>query len=104
MNILTLALVAGLPVSAPIADVHYDVTIDTQTVAHRSIEVAMHFRVAGPGPVVLALPPWSPGHYTLLWFARRVSRFTPTADGHPLDWHKLDYQTWRIAAKPGQQV
>ena len=51
MNILTLALVAGLPVSAPIADVHYDVTIDTQPVAHRSIEVAMHFRVAGPGPV-----------------------------------------------------
>jgi predicted metalloprotease with PDZ domain len=104
MNILTLALLAGLPVSAPIADVHYDVTIDSQTVAHHSIDVAMHFRVAGPGPVVLALPAWSPGHYTVLWFARRVSHFSPTADGHELDWRKQDYQTWRIAVRQGQQV
>jgi predicted metalloprotease with PDZ domain len=98
---------AGTPparLSAPIADVHYDVTADTTTAARRSIDVAMHFRVAGPGPVILALPAWSPGHYTLLWFARRVSAFTPSAAGHPLDWGKVDYQSWRIATTPGQQV
>jgi predicted metalloprotease with PDZ domain len=102
MNISILALIGA--VSAPVTNVHYDVTIDSQSVAHRQIEVAMHFRVAGPGPVLLSLPAWSPGHYTVLWFARRVSHFNPTVDGQPLDWRKLDYQTWRITAKPGQLV
>jgi len=91
-------------VSAPIANVHYDVTIDSASVRRRTINVAMHFTVAGPGPVVLALPAWSPGHYTMLWFARRVSHFTPTAGGKPLEWRKLDYQTWRIAAKQGDAL
>jgi predicted metalloprotease with PDZ domain len=111
MRAIHFALVLATPlaaqqtrISAPIADVHYDVTADTATAQRRSIDVAMHFRVAGPGPVILALPAWSPGHYTLLWFARRVSAFTPTANGHPLDWGKLDYQTWRLATTPGQQV
>ncbi|HWZ57454.1 MAG TPA: hypothetical protein VNW46_00660 [Gemmatimonadaceae bacterium] len=101
---LLLAATPPATVSAPIADVHYDVTVDTSTVKHRSIDVTMHFRVTGPGPVVLALPAWSPGHYTLLWFSRRVSHFAPSTDGHPADWRMLDYQTWRIAAKSGQQM
>ena len=90
--------------SAPIADIHYDVTADTATTRRRAIDVAMHFKVAGPGPVILSLPAWSPGHYTLLWFSRRVSHFAPSANGHPLDWRQLDYQTWRIATTPGQHV
>jgi predicted metalloprotease with PDZ domain len=90
--------------SAPIANVRYDVTIDTATVKQRSIDVTMRFRVAGPGPVVLALPAWSPGHYTMLWFSRRVSNFAPSVGGHPADWRMLDYQTWRIAATPGQEM
>src|SRR5256885_1803438 len=48
------------------------------------------------GSVVLALPAWSPGHYTLLWFSRRVSRFKVESNGAPLDWRLLDYQTWEI--------
>jgi predicted metalloprotease with PDZ domain len=91
-------------ISAPITDIHYDVTIDTATVRERTINVAMHCTVTGTGPVVLALPAWSPGHYTILWFARRISHFTPSVQGHPVDWHQLDYQTWQIAAKPGESL
>src|SRR5271156_3241870 len=78
--VVALLLAAGPPaaVSAPIADVHYDVTVDSASASHRTIDVAMPFRVAGPGPVVLGLPAWSPGHYTILWFSRRVSHFTPS--------------------------
>ncbi len=65
----------------------------------------MHFRVTGPGPVVLALPAWSPGHYQLLWFARRVSSFSPSSAGRPVDWHQLDFETWQLdGLKPGAVV
>jgi predicted metalloprotease with PDZ domain len=96
---------ARLVRSVPVADVSYEVTIDSETTASRSLAVAMHFRVVGAGPVVLGLPAWSPGHYTLLWFARRVSSFTPTSAGHPVDWHQLDFQTWQLdGLKPGAVV
>ena len=56
----------------------------------------MSFTVASTSPVILALPAWSPGHYTLLWFARRVSQFSAQSNGTPLEWKKLDFQTWEI--------
>jgi predicted metalloprotease with PDZ domain len=91
--------------SAPIAGVRYDVTLDSATNRSRTLDVAMHFTVGGAGPVVLGLPAWSPGHYVLLWFARRVSHFTPTMDGAPLSWHQLDFQTWELeGTKPGANV
>jgi predicted metalloprotease with PDZ domain len=104
------ALLATLPgviraQSAPISDVHYDVTVDSNTVQRRDIDVSMQFKVGSDAPVELSLPAWSPGHYTLLWFARRVSHFTPTVDGKPLDWHLVDFQTWRLTgAHAGQHV
>jgi predicted metalloprotease with PDZ domain len=91
--------------SAPIASVRYDVTLDSATNRTRTLDVAMHFTVGGPGPVVLALPAWTPGHYVLLWFARRVSHFTPTMDGATLSWRQLDFQTWELeGTKPGANV
>ncbi len=96
---------AHLAHSAPITNISYEVTIDSETTAARSLAVAMHFRVAGPGPVVLALPAWTPGHYTLLWFARRISSFSPTSAGGPVEWSQLDFQTWRLdGLKPGSTV
>lgn len=84
-------------VSAPITNVHYEVALDSPALATRQINVAMTFDVAGPGPVVLALPAWTPGAYELSWFSRYVLTFTPTAaDGRALNWDKVDYETWRI--------
>ena len=91
------ALLAQRPrTSAPISDIRYEVTADTAAVGRRHLGVVMTFRVATAAPVVLALPAWSPGHYTLLWFARRVSQFNVESSGQQLDWRMLDYQTWEI--------
>src|SRR3954470_24498570 len=83
-------------VSAPISEVSYEITADSAAVGRRQLGVTMSFRVSGTAPVVLALPAWSPGHYVLLWFARRVSNFSAQAGSTPLDWRKLDFQTWEI--------
>jgi predicted metalloprotease with PDZ domain len=82
--------------SAPVTGIHYDVTADSGAVATRTLAVTMTFQVTSTTPVILALPAWSPGHYTLLWFAGRVSRFRAESDGKPLAWRKLDFQTWSI--------
>ena len=91
---------AATPVrSAPVTNLRYDVTFDSATAAERTIKVAVSFDVAGPGPVLLSLPAWTPGAYEITNFARWVSDFSPTADGKALEWDKLDYDTWRI--QPG---
>jgi predicted metalloprotease with PDZ domain len=76
--------------------VHYDVTADSAAVGNRHLGVRMTFDVSGTEPVILSLPAWSPGHYTLLWFSRRVSHFDPESNGARLGWHMVDYQTWEI--------
>lgn len=98
--------VAQLPpgtVSAPISNIAYQVTVDSAATAARQLAVTMDFTVLSASPVTLALPAWSPGHYTLIWFAARVSRFAAEQDGAPLEWGKVDHQTWRIVPRgPGQ--
>ncbi len=84
------------PVSAPLTNVRYDVTFDSITAQARRLQVSMSFDVAGPGPVLLSLPAWTPGSYELSFFARWVSDFTPSAGDKPLGWDKLDYDTWRV--------
>lgn len=90
--------------SAPITDVRYEITADSAAVGRRELGVAMSFHVASAAPVILALPAWSPGHYVLLWFARRVSQFATESNGTPLDWRKVDFQTWEIKPRSAGTV
>jgi predicted metalloprotease with PDZ domain len=90
--------------SAPIADVRYEITADSAAVRRRHLGVVMTFRASSTAPVVLALPAWSPGHYTLLWFSRRVSGFSAESNGGKLDWRMLDYQTWEIHPRRAETV
>ncbi|HEX9085387.1 MAG TPA: PDZ domain-containing protein [Gemmatimonadaceae bacterium] len=91
-------------VSAPISDISYEITADSSAVGRRQLGVTMSFHVAGTDRVILALPAWSPGHYVLLWFARRVSQFSVQSNGLPLDWRKLDFQTWEIKPRSAGTV
>jgi predicted metalloprotease with PDZ domain len=86
--------------SAPITKLRYDLTFDSATAAQRLIKVAMSFDVAGPGPVLLSLPAWTPGAYEISNFARWVVGFTASDGSSPLVWDKLDYDTWRV--QPGR--
>lgn len=83
-------------VSAPIQDVHYDVTFQHANADRRVVDVTMTFTTAGAAPVLLSLPAWTPGAYELSFFSRWVTGFDASGDGHPLTWDKLDYDTWRV--------
>src|SRR6185437_642564 len=107
----TLSLVCAAPMlaqtlrqSAPIADVRYEITADSASVGRRQLGASMTFHVNSTAPVVLAIPAWSPGHYVLIWFASRVSQFSPEQNGAPLAWKKLDYQTWEITPRSAGTV
>jgi len=83
-------------VSAPIRDVRYDVTFTKAHAQAKLVEVAMTFSTTGSAPVLLSLPAWTPGAYEITNYARWVTAFSATADGHAVAWDKLDYDTWRI--------
>lgn len=87
-------------VSAPIRDVHYEVTFTRNSAARREVGVSMSFMTTGTSPVLLSLPAWTPGAYEIDNFSRYVTGFTATSAGDKsLSWDKLDYDTWRI--RPG---
>lgn len=90
--------------SAPIRDVHYDVTFMRVNGQAREVEVAMTFATTSSAPVVLSLPAWTPGAYEISNFVHWVSGFVATGDGKPLTWDKLDYDTWRIRPNGAKSV
>jgi predicted metalloprotease with PDZ domain len=101
---LTAQQPAPAPVSAPLTNLRYEVTFDSAAARTRTLKVAMSFDVAGPGPVLLSIPAWTPGAYELSFFARWVQNFTPEAGGRPLTWDKLDYDTWRVQPNGAKSV
>jgi len=82
--------------SAPIRDIHYDVSFDRSNGEAGQIGVAMTFATTSGNPILLSLPAWTPGAYEISNFARWVGNFAATGDGKPLTWDKLDFDTWRI--------
>ena len=99
-----LALFAQQPVSAPISDIQYTVSVDSQLGAMQRIRVAMRFATTGSAPVLLSMPAWTPGAYEISNFARYVAGFSATADNRELDWDKTDPDTWRINGANGRRV
>ena len=105
---LVLPSIAELPaqqaISAPISDIQYTITVDSQLGAARTLRVGMRFGTTGATPVILSMPAWTPGAYEISNFARYVSNFAATADNRALDWDKLDQDTWRITGATGRRV
>lgn len=101
-----LLALGSLPASAqpasPATNLRYQITFDSTTAATRTARIGMRFDVARAGPVLLSLPSWTPGAYELSNYARKVSKFSASGPGGPLDWDKTDYDTWRVrAVAPG---
>ena len=90
--------------SAPITGVRYEVAADRAALGQHQLHVVTTFGVAGPAPVVLSLPAWTPGAYEIVNFARTVSEFGATQGADTLRWDKADYDTWRVWPKRAGQV
>ncbi|MBL8997487.1 MAG: M61 family metallopeptidase [Gemmatimonadetes bacterium] len=84
------------PLSAPVADLRFEVSLGALEAFSQQLGVRATFRVEGREPVLLSLPAWTPGAYEIADFARHVSQFTATQGGRALRWDKLDPDTWRI--------
>ncbi|MEP7327405.1 MAG: hypothetical protein ABI836_15755, partial [Gemmatimonadota bacterium] len=91
-------------ISAPISQGSYELTFTPATAQNRSLHIAMHFDVAGRGPVLLSLPIWTPGAYEVTYFARFVSAFVARAGSTDLTWDKLDFDTWRVRPRAAGPV
>jgi len=85
-----------IPVSAPISDVRYEVTFTRATAGDRRMHVVMTFSAEGADPILLSLPAWTPGSYEIDNFSRWLLGFSASSGTGPLQWDKLDYDTWRV--------
>ena len=90
--------------SAPVDDVRYEVTFNAETAAFRTIHVAMTFRTASADPVLLSLPTWTPGSYSISNFARHVSSFRAASGDDPRKWDKIDFDTWRVSPSGAESI
>lgn len=82
--------------SAPVTDLHFEVAARISEVINGYLDVTMRFRVASTQPVVLSMPSWTPGSYSLDRFAREVSGFQASQGSTEVRWDKLDPDTWRV--------
>ncbi|MEE8250789.1 MAG: PDZ domain-containing protein [Gemmatimonadales bacterium] len=88
--------------SAPITDIHYEVTFNSETARASQFHVVMSFNADGSEPVILSLPAWTPGSYEIANFARFVSDFSATTGGNAVRWDMIDFDTWRVSPEdPG---
>ncbi|MDX6578142.1 MAG: hypothetical protein QOE96_4095 [Blastocatellia bacterium] len=56
-----------------------------------------------PNETDLVMPVWTPGSYLIREFERNVQDFAADADGHSLDWTKVDKNTWRVKTRGARQ-
>ena len=82
--------------STPITDIRYEVIFTAAQGARRQVSTKMNFTVASSTPVVLSLPAWTPGSYTINDFARNVSAFSAEQGGKAVKWDKADHDSWRV--------
>ena len=53
--------------------------------------------------VDLQMPRWQPGRYSVADFAKNVQQFRAQSQNQPLEWDKVDDQTWRVQRR-GQRI
>jgi len=83
--------------------VRYEVSVPAPTT--RLFHVKAEFPAATRDTLVVSLPAWSPGNYTIQNYARYVRHFAAkNAAGQGLFWDRLDKDTWRIAAHRSDRV
>jgi predicted metalloprotease with PDZ domain len=90
----SLAQVSAAP--GRLTDIHYDVIFNAASAARRQVIVEMRFSLDGDAPVILSLPSWTPGSYSISNFARNVSNFSAEQTGVALRWDKTDHDSWRV--------
>ena len=90
--------------SAPLTDIHYEVTFTRPNGENRLVSSAMTFTVGGNAAILLSLPAWTPGAYEIDNFARNVANFTAEETGTSLSWDKIDPDTWRVRPRGAGEV
>lgn len=78
-------------------NIHY--TLNISSLGGHFIDVTMRINLASSEGHELSLPAWIPGSYMIRDFAKNIVEIRATdVHGHALEIHKLDKQTWKLAA------
>ncbi len=112
--LLALALLAGAgsaeaqvvyaanQIPAGDVEIDYRLTIEDPTFHIYTVEIEIQDIDADT--VRLAMPAWSPGAYSIRNYARNVQNFQARSGRRPLQWKKIDKQTWEVSKQPEQDL
>src|SRR5467141_1211424 len=84
--------------SAPLSsDISYTVAMSKPYTHLFEVEVRVKIpaNLQAPNESDLVMPVWTPGSYLIREFERHVQDFAADVDGRPLEWTKVDKDTWR---------
>lgn len=83
--------------------VRYEVSVPSP--AAHLYHVKAEFPTTGMDTLLVSLPAWSPGSYTIQNYARYVRSFAAhDASGKALFWDRLDKDTWRVGTGKSDRV
>lgn len=102
--VLFLCILASRAAATPFdPSIGYTVTV-TEPETH-IFSVRMEVAGVDNGELDVSMPVWTPGSYLVREYERHIVSFSAVDDaGEPLDWHKIDKNTWRIAGRGNEQV
>ena len=83
-------------------EIDYRLTIEDPTFHIYTIEIEI--QEVDADTVRLAMPAWSPGAYSIRNYARNVQNFQARSGRRPLQWKKIDKQTWEVSKQPDQDL
>jgi len=67
------------------------------------LRVKIPANLQAPNESDLVMPVWTPGSYLIREFERHVQDFAADVDGRPLEWTKVDKNTWRVKTNGARQ-
>lgn len=103
--LLASCALASAPAAAQTDEFRADYTVEVASTKDHLFHVTTELRnVSGP-QLVLSLPTWTPGWYTIENYAKNLLRFKVTdAAGRPLEHHMTRKQTWTVETKGARDV
>lgn len=85
-------------------EVSYTVSMTKPSTHLLEVQMIMNWEQM-PGKVEIKMPVWTPGSYLVREYARHVQDFVAVdGSGNPLDWQKINKNTWEIDTKGAKVI
>jgi predicted metalloprotease with PDZ domain len=105
LTLMVLSTASAQPRSPLSSDIEFTVSMPQPWTHLLAVEmrIAIPANLNVPNDTDLLMPVWTPGSYLVREFERHVQDFSADANGHALEWTKINKNTWRVKTNGARQ-